>query len=89
MIFIFLIFPFAGMRIFLMKFTIKRYFYVESEYNNFFEKSIVQKLFNIKIIIPISNTEESQILIFPIFSILTYKIQRYIIFNLLCLTEFT
>ena len=58
------------MRIFLMKFTIQRYFYVESEYNNFFEKSIVQKLFNIKIIFPISNTEESQILIFPIFSML-------------------
>ena len=34
------------------KFTINRYFYAEFEYKIFFDKSIVQKLFNFKVIFP-------------------------------------
>ena len=48
------------------KLTIDRYyfFYAESEYINlFFDKSIVQKLFNNKVIFSSFNTEETQTLI--------------------------
>ena len=41
------------------KFNINRYFYAESKYNNFFfDESIVQKLFNFKVIFPYSTPKK-------------------------------
>ena len=53
------------------KFTMNRYCYAESEYNNllFFDKSIVQKLFYFKLIFPIQYWRNSNF-IFHIFSML-------------------
>ena len=45
------------------KLTIDRYFYAESEYNFFFDKSIVQRLFNLKVTFSLFNTEDTQTLI--------------------------
>ena len=56
--------------IFNEKLTMNRYFYAAAEYNNFFNESIVQKLFNFKVNIFLLNGEETQVLIFPIFSML-------------------
>ena len=67
-------FPFGGMQIteFINeKLTIDRYFYAGSEYNNiFFDKSIVQKLFSLKVIFSPFNTGETQTLIIHIFCLL-------------------
>ena len=51
------------------KFTINGYFYAKFEYN-FFDKSILQKLCSFRVIFSVFNTEDTLILIFPIYSML-------------------
>ena len=71
-------FPFGGMRNFLIKkITIKRYFSAWSEYDNFFDKSVVQKILNAKVIFSLCNTEETHHFNFPyLFNVIRRNLVR-------------
>ena len=67
-------FSYIGYRLFFRLVAINRYFYVESEYNNFLLQINSSKVIQPQSYFFLFNTEETQTLIIPIFCLLFMQI---------------